>query len=375
MSAKLYICYSINDFFVREAGISLIGMLDNNPDYGPDEIFFLDYGIHPLNKEKLDGIAAKYGKRITYLKAKPVTDHIKREFPQLKGWRGTMAPNAKAFVEQIFPDYVERLLFIDADTVVAGSLSGLQDLDMEGKALGVVPANQASVMIRKGKQKLTSGNQFYFNSGVLLFNLPAWREEDCPGMIRDTLNKEIDLEMPDQALLNNAIPQRLITKLPLKYNYLSHYIHPRQVRNWLRVGHYYSQEEIDEAIHNPVIIHYLGGWVMARPWYRNCRSSLGDVYLHYKSMSPWKDSPLMEPYEKTHPPKGFREKYCFWMLKQYGVSRSFLWVYLLDVLVKPVLFCIFAWIEVCFLRYEKRTDFQKRRTGTDSGFRIYGENM
>ena len=118
----LYLCYSINDFFAREAGISMIGFFENNPDYEPDEVFFLDYGIHPVNRKNLDGIAARYGKRITYLNAKAVTDVVKREFPDYKGWRGSMAPNAKPFVDQIVPDYVERLLFIDADTVVAGSV-------------------------------------------------------------------------------------------------------------------------------------------------------------------------------------------------------------------------------------------------------------
>ena len=63
----MYICYSVNDFYAREAGISLLGFLDNNPDYKPDEIFFIDYGIHPANRGRLDGIAAHYGKRITYL--------------------------------------------------------------------------------------------------------------------------------------------------------------------------------------------------------------------------------------------------------------------------------------------------------------------
>ena len=159
-------------------------------------------------------------------------------------------------------------------------------------------------------------------------------------MILNALNQDIDLSMPDQSLLNNAIPQRLIGIMPLKYNYISHYIHPKQERNWLRIGHYYTEEEIDEAIRHPAIIHYLGGWILARPWYQNCRSSHSAEYLHYKSISPWKDSPVFEPYEKMHPPKGFRQKYYFWMLKQFSVCRTFLWVRLTDAvywLLKPII--------------------------------------
>ena len=49
---KLYLCYSINDFFAREAGISMLSFLENNPGYEPEEVFFIDYGIHPANKQR-----------------------------------------------------------------------------------------------------------------------------------------------------------------------------------------------------------------------------------------------------------------------------------------------------------------------------------
>lgn len=327
----LYLCYSINDFFAREAGISMIGFFENNPDYEPEEVFFLDYGIHPYNKQRLNEIADRYGKRVTFLNAKAVTDVVKREFPDLKGWRGSMAPNAKCFVEQIFPDYVERLLFIDADTIVAGSVAELKTIDMNGSALGVVPVNLGVDEIRKGKLKLANGNQIYFNSGVLLFNLPVWRRENCHQMIIDMLNKKIDLDWPDQNLLNNAIPERLIKTLPLKYNYLSHYYHPRQERGWLRIGHYYSEEEIEEAISHPAIIHYLGGgWILARPWYRDCRSSKSGYYLHYKALSPWKDSPLTKSNEDTHPPQGFSQKADYWLMKLQGECPYFHLVRMID---------------------------------------------
>ena len=319
----LYICYSINDFFAREAGISLIGFFENNPDYEPDEVFFLDYGIHPINKERLSGIASQYGRRISYLNAKAVTDGARQEFPHLKGWRGSMAPNAKPFVDQIFPPYVERLLFIDADTVVAGSLSELQRLDMGGAVMGAIPLNWTSNDIRKGRLELYSGNQVYFNSGVLLFNLVAWRRENCHQLIKDTLHKKKRLKWPDQTLLNNAIPQRLILSLPLKYNYVSHYFHPRQERGWLRIGHFYTNEEIEEAILHPVIIHYVGGWPNARPWYEQCASRCADSYFRYKVLSPWKDSPLFPPYKEPNPPTDFMGKWFYWLLRQMQVSPSF----------------------------------------------------
>ena len=332
----LYVCYSINDFFAREAGISLVGFFENNPDYEPEEVFFLDYGIHSINKQKLDSIAAHYGRRITYLKAKPITTRIKSEFPHLKGWRGTMAPNAKAFVDEIMPDYVQRLLFIDADTVVAGSVRELMHIDMGGAALGVVPACIKKKDLTKKRLKLENGNQLYFNSGVLLYDLDNWRRENCHQMILDMLHKKINLDWPDQNLLNNAIPERIIKCLPLKFNYLSHYYHPIQELSMLHRGDVYSEQEIEEAIHHPAIIHYLGGWVMARPWYEGCRSSLSEEYLRYKALSPWKDTPLFIHGTDTKPPTNFRGKLSYWQMSQYSKCHSYRMTRLTDRLCNTI---------------------------------------
>ena len=307
---KLYLCYSINDFYAREAGISLTGFFENNPDYEPEEVFVLDYGIFSVNKQRLDEVAGRYGRRITYLDARPVTTAVKREFPHLKGWRGSMAPNAKAFVDQIFPDYVERLLFIDADTVVAGSVMEMQRMDMGGAALGVVPG-----IIRSKK--------IVFNSGVLLYDLPVWRREGCHQMIIDMLKKKIPLALPDQDLLNNAIPQRLLKTLPPKYNYYMHHYHPRQERSWMRKEKVYTEEEIEEAIRHPAIIHYLGGWIMTRPWHEGCRSRRADDYLRYKALSPWKDVPLNKPLGEVIKPRGVRQHIEYWRMKLHSTSPSF----------------------------------------------------
>ncbi|MBO4802499.1 MAG: hypothetical protein J5545_11665 [Bacteroidaceae bacterium] len=320
----LYLCYSINDFFAREAGISMLSFLENNPDYEPEEVFFIDYGILPANKQRIEEVASRYGRRVTYLDARGVTTAIKREFPHLKAWRGTMAPNAKCFVDQIFPDYVERLLFLDADTVVTGSVTELQRMDMGGAALGVVPIN-------------INLKRILFNSGVMLFDLSAWRREGCQEMIISTLQKKIFMELPDQDLLNHAIPQRLLKPLSPKFNYCLHFFHPRQERTRMHIGNFYTEEEIEEAIHHPAIIHYFAGWHMARPWHKGCRSRRANDYYYYKALSPWKDVPLLAPYGGVAPPHGVRRHIEYWSLKLYSICPSYQLVKTTDLCTKAVI--------------------------------------
>lgn len=205
----LYLCYSINNFSVMEAGISMLSFLENNPGYEPEEVFFIDYGIHPVNKERLDGIAGRYGKHVTFLSGKPVTDEVRRQFPYLRPWQFTMAPNAKAFIDKIVPEYVERLLFLDADTLVMRPIEELLHLDMKGAALAAVPQCWDTASVRAGSLRLCHGGSMYFNSGVLLYDLAVWRKEDCHKMVMDTLQMKKQFYSPDQTLLNNAIPARL----------------------------------------------------------------------------------------------------------------------------------------------------------------------
>ena len=320
----LYLCYSINDFAIMEAGISLLSFLMNNPGYEPEEVFFVDYGIHPRNKERLGEIAARYGKRVTFLDGKSVTDEVKREFPHLGAWRYTMAPNAKPFMDKIVPDYVERLLFVDADTLVTGSVRELQSLDMGGAALAAVPQGYDTASIRSGGLTLCHGSDMYFNSGVLLYDLAVWRREDCHGMVRETLTMKRQFYSPDQTLLNNAMPARLLYRLPLKYNHLTHHMHPRQEPKYLASFGVYTKEEISEAIQHPVITHFTGGDHQARPWHEGCWSYRKDEYLRYKALSPWKDTPQLYDYRKKHPRKGFFGKgtmFVLWLMAKQPSYR------------------------------------------------------
>ena len=304
----LYLCYSINDFAIMEAGISLLSFLMNNPGYEPEEVFFVDYGIHPRNKERLGEIAARYGKRITFLDGKSVTDQVKREFPHLGAWRYTMAPNAKPFMDKIVPDYVERLLFMDADTLTVQPVTELMHLDMGGAALAACTSYGECHRLRKKEYRLYSGNQIYIYTGMMLYDLGVWRRENCHGMMVDTLRKKKRLPLPDQTLINNAIPERLIKVLPIRFNYLTHTFHPWQEYHWMRQHRIYSKQECREAINRPVIIHYVGGWSMARPWHEDCHSHRKAEYYHYKALSPWKDTPLYPSILKTQPPQGWYNK-------------------------------------------------------------------
>lgn len=296
MNKLLYVCYATSDFYARETGISLTGFFENNKDYEPDILFILDYGILPHNKELLDSIAHKYGKELKYIPAKEILATLQEDL-NIKDFRGSLATYSRAFIDKIMPKYVDRLLYIDSDTVVTGSISELKDFEMMSQCMAGIFSPIYTKAIADGRLQLISGNSHYYGCGVVLFNLHNWRQQGCHDKIVKMLYNKKDLPCADQTLINNALPETCFKKLPLKYNYTSHIYSDRFERRLLRNCNCYSDQEITEAINTPAVTHYPGRPI-DRPWFTDCSSRRRTEYLKYKALTPWKDVPL-NPNPKT----------------------------------------------------------------------------
>ena len=289
---KLYICYASSDYYARETGISLIGFFENNPQYEPNEVFILDYGILPASKEKLNDIASQYEKSIHYLPAKQILENIQCNLG-LKDFRGSLATYSRAFIDKILPEYVNRLLYIDSDTVVVNCVGDLNSFEMGEACMAGIVTEVYSTLIKEGKMNLYSGNSRYFGCGVVLFDLTNWRRHNCYERIAKMLNIKKIYPCADQTLINNSLPESYFCKLPRKYNYNTHIYGKRFERALLNKGSWNSQSEIEEAIAEPVVVHYPGNPV-DRPWYKKCTSRRKDDYFKYKTMSPWSEDLLYD---------------------------------------------------------------------------------
>lgn len=301
--SMLYISYASSDYYARETGISLIGFFENNPDYDPEEVFILDYGILENNKNKLNGIAAYYGKRIEYLPAKEILEEIQKSL-DLKDFRGSLATYSRAFIDKIMPEHVQRLLYIDSDTVVVGSVSGLKYFDMGDACMAGVEMEELSTQVKNKKLHLYSGNRRYFGCGVVLFDLDNWRNKNCYSKICETLRIKKEYPCADQTLINNSLPESYFCKLSRKYNYVAHIFSSSMGRALMLRGGCNTEDEVEDVIANPVVIHYPGRPI-DRPWYQGCTSRLKEPYFRYKQLSPWKEDELYVIPE----PISFRQKY------------------------------------------------------------------
>ena len=190
-----------------------------------------------------------------------VGDVIPQDFPDCM-WL-TRAAYGRLWVDEFYDESVERVVYLDADILVRDKLDFLFDLDLEGHAIG---ACQAMALAHFKDELGLDWRRLnldpwtpYINSGVLVIDLPKYREqrirEQCIEFIRNNRDK---LNLADQDALNFVLLGKF-KRLPPRWNQES----VSRTRNLPPNYKSYSPADIDEMLENPAIIHFNG---TSKPW-------------------------------------------------------------------------------------------------------------
>lgn len=158
-----------------------------------------------LSDESLDKLAWIDGKMST-VNVRPVQIseelHKSMEKISLGHDRGNLPISSyyRIFLADILPD-VDRIIYLDADTLLTGDLTELWRIDLEGNFLAACLDERA--YMKKVFSVLNPRRREYFNSGVLVFDLCLFRKYKTINDFLDFLVDTADLyELGDQDALN-----------------------------------------------------------------------------------------------------------------------------------------------------------------------------
>jgi lipopolysaccharide biosynthesis glycosyltransferase len=170
-------------------------------------------------------------------------------------------------------------MYFDADVIFLDCLTELDDIDLKDNLIAGVKdiLNTKSYWKRLQAGKIDS-SLFggYINSGFMILNLKKIRET---GLYEKWLeiSKVEKYRYPDQDLFNLTCKERIL-RLPLRYNFAvwtkAQYAEP------LAEG-VFSREEYEEAVYNPLVIHYVPG----KPW--SGEITLDDKWWRYARLTPF----------------------------------------------------------------------------------------
>ena len=278
------IAYSCDNAYIEQTGISLISVFENNKDEKEIVVYLISKGITKENIEILDSICKSYNRSLIVVKF----EDICFDLPPCSVGRHLETIYAKVFFSRI--EGLDKVLYLDSDVVVVGNLKPLWETDLSEKYMGVVETTYT-----KGKKALGIPRSTpFFNDGVVLVNVDYCRENNLISKVIEQVNAfGGNPPVLSEGVLNKICGQN-VKYLSLRYNLISGNLYfGLYDYDYLFEQLHYEKEDLIDSCENPVIVHYIAGFYN-RPWCKKCTHPFKEFYLYYKSISPWKDSPLQD---------------------------------------------------------------------------------
>lgn len=250
---RLQIVCATDNNYVPYCGIMLTSVLENN--HGVDVYIIVDESFADASRSGLQRLEQKYSDCSVHFVAvdKSCLNGCRTDCNEYI----SIATYYRLFVTELLPRGVQKVLYLDCDIVVNGSLDEFWHLNMSDSAIAGVP-DIYSQNIETYERMQYPMEKIYVNAGVLLMNLDYWRShrvyERCMEYIA---NNQERLLWCDQDVLNAVLYDEKVV-LPLRWNY--------QIPMLLKFHFDTFDKPMQQLIlaeRNPVIIHYVS---RTKPW-------------------------------------------------------------------------------------------------------------
>ena len=174
---------------------------------------------------------------------------------------GVLAPQLQLF------DNVERLVYLDADTIVRDDLGLLLRRDLSTPVAAVVDAHVSLMgmpsMWRAWREEHVDPLAPYLNTGVMVIDVGSWRELGITDQVFELLAK-YRLPCVDQDALNLTLRGHF-DRLEPRWNLM-----PYHLMRLLRTSDLLETEDaIAQALSDPGIIHFHRSF-LGKPWQVGC---------------------------------------------------------------------------------------------------------
>lgn len=285
--------YTTSDSYAEITGISILSLFENNKNVEKLSVFVIDNGITEQNKEKMMSIANQYHRELLFLPKPDIFENL--DFKMNVG-RWHISTFYRLFMTKVLPETLDKVFYIDSDTIIRQSLDSLYNLDLgECIVAGADDFRSNSYRTNIGLEP----DSTYINNGFLLIDLYKWRNQNIENQFLEfIIQYKGDITYMDQGVLNGVIGKmKKVYVLPPKYNSQTVF-HDFKYNDLIRIRkpeQHATEEEIKEAKENPVVVHFTSCFISGtRPWMKKNNHPFRNEYLQYKEMSPWRDAPLKD---------------------------------------------------------------------------------
>lgn len=262
------ILVTLDHNYLAPLKVMLTSMLLTNPG----ERFDLYLVSDDLTQEDADGLSALLTRFDAALHLIRVGNDCFAGAPTLRYYSKAMY--YRLLAAQLLPQTLDRILYLDPDVLVVGPLRPLYDLGLCDH-LYAASVHKGLMDISTPMNRLRLNNhetEGYYNSGVLMMNLPRIREVVSPQEIYDYVenNRQL-LVLPDQDILNGLYGEHILPVSEHIWNY-----DPRKYNEYKLASQ--GAMDMDWVAQNTAILHFCG---KRKPWHKAYFGRFSALYKHY----------------------------------------------------------------------------------------------
>lgn len=122
------VVYATDENYSYLTGISIVSLFENNRDE-TIEVYVIGDGISEENQGHLQAIAQKYKQKVSIIQ-QPDLEQMAGVNIQTANW--SLSAFARLFLPELLPQDVDRVIWLDCDTIVVDSLGDLWKTELGG---------------------------------------------------------------------------------------------------------------------------------------------------------------------------------------------------------------------------------------------------
>lgn len=240
-------------------------------------LFYSDCSAEDLNKVR-DTLNAHLGDNVSY-KMIACDFGLERKLQAKKTYMKASIYN-KVLIYDELPSPINKLVFLDADIVLLQDPASLYNIELGDKILAAVQDPVYKNFSETAKRTLEITSEEYFNSGVMVVNLQAWRKNNVSARSLEFCTEKWNLTpLHDQDAFNYVINGNWVELSPLWNPRTKNKIKKNTEIKILSRKEVYEQNEA-------YLIHYCGA---DKPWNYISFHPAGKYYRKYLKLSAFSD--------------------------------------------------------------------------------------
>lgn len=233
-------------------------------------VYIVDDGISAVNKIKLKA-SINSPVSLTFINLNEVVKE--RSSLPLDSSSFPLNVYIRLFIPYFIPVEIARVIYLDVDMIVKRDLLELWNLDLQGKVVAAVTDRCETIGsswggIRNYEALQLNPEAKYFNSGLLVIDVEAWRNSNYTNEILDCISEnKAYANFPDQYGLNVVLSG-----------------------NWLELDQRWNTFA-PLAVSDPFIIHFIG----IKPIFAsyNFNTIYKDEFFNYLKLTKWDDFKIL----------------------------------------------------------------------------------